>query len=447
MRKRRLFALAALITAIAAASGCSGDDSATAGKSEEKQLIRITYGAAEIDGQSSDLNIIFEEFYKEHPNCEIVLEENGSALMAKIAADDAPDIIRVKSTEQLPTYVNKNIIMPLDDLLAESELYNEDDIYPLCRDSFTYDGKEFGKGKIYGLPKDWSTSAMWVNKTMLAEAGLDVPTIENPLSYDELAEYAKKLTKKDGGKVSVFGYIDITSPEIIAEKILNGKGKSMWSEDFSKTNLQDQDVRDAFKYVYDMKVNGYTSSPLNPIDGNGNQEFATGKTAINMFGLYSGNVYSKNAERTVDFEEMQLCPPPVVNDKETVKVTATPVGGVISARCKNLDLVFDCWEYIHLGTPAKTRASSGFNLPVSKSVAESVTLSNDFFTNNYNFAMELANLEYTFATVNPYVTNASVSGVMEKYFTPLLYGQYTFDEAMKLIESELQLLIDEGMAN
>ena len=36
---------------------------------------------------------------------------------------------------------------------------------------------------------------------------------------------------------------------------------------------------------------------------------------------------------------------------------------------------------------------------------------------------------------------------MEKYFTPLLYGQYTFDEAMKLMENEIQLLIDEGMAH
>ena len=67
--------------------------------------------------------------------------------------------------------------------------------------------------------------------------------------------------------------------------------------------------------------------------------------------------------------------------------------------------------------------------------------------NNYEYAMKLAELEYMFVRVNPYVTNASVSGVMEKYFTPLLYGQYTFDESMDLIESELQLLIDEGMAN
>lgn len=447
MRKKILSGILAGVTAAALVSGCTGSESGQTEKSGEKQTIRITYVAGEIDGQSSDLDIIFEDFYKEHPNCEVVLEENGSALMAKIAANDAPDIIRVKSTEQLPTYVNKNIIMPLDDLLAESELYDENDIFPICRDSFRFDGKEFGKGKIYGLPKDWSTSAMWVNTKMFAEAGLEAPTLEDPLTYDEMAEYAKKLTKKDGDKISVFGLTDITNPDMIAERILNMKGKSMWSEDFTKTNLKDEEVRKAFKYVYDMKINGYTSSPLYPIDGNGNAEFATGKTAMNMFGLYAGNVYAKNSERTVDFKDMQLCPSPVANDSEPLRVTAAPVGGVISAQTKNIDLVFDCWEYIHLGEPAKKRAASGFNFPVSKSVAESISLEDEFFRNNYEYSLKLADQDYMFVKCNPYVTSASISGVMEKHFTPLLYGQYTFDQAMDLIDSELQMLIDEGMAN
>ena len=448
MKKRQIISgITAVVLLIACLSGCAGKNGEKTASGEEKQIIRITYAAGELDGESSDLDVVFADFYKEHPNCEIVLEENGSALMAKIAAGDAPDIIRVKSTEQLATYVNKGIVMPLDDMLAKSELYDENDIYPICIDSFRFDGKEFGKGSIYGLPKDWSTSAMWVNKKMLAAEGLEVPTLENPLTYEKMAQYAKKLTKKKNGKVSVFGLIDITSPEIIAERILNMKGKSMWSADFSKTNMKDPEVREAFKYVYNMKFNGYSSSPLNPIDGNGNQEFAEGKTAMNMFGLYSGNVYSKNAQRTVDFDDMQLCPSPVLDADEPIKVTAAPVGGVISATTKNPELVFELWEYIHLGKLAEKRAASGFNLPVKKSIAKSVTFEDEFMKNNYEYAMKLAELEYMFVRVNPYVTNASVSGVMEKYFTPLLYGQYTFDESMDLIESELQLLIDEGMAN
>ncbi len=36
--------------------------------------------------------------------------------------------------------------------------------------------------------------------------------------------------------------------------------------------------------------------------------------------------------------------------------------------------------------------------------------------------------------VNPYVAASAVSGVMEKFFTPVIYGQSDFDEAMGLIK-------------
>lgn len=447
MIKNILSVFTVFIVAVTIA-GCGKDTSTEPTSSNKKEIIRMTYVAGELDATSSDLDVVFENFYKKHPNCEIVVEEGGTALMAKIAANDAPDIIRVKSIDQLPTYVNKNIIMPLDDLLAKSELFDENDIYPLCIDCFRFDGKEFGKGYIYGLPKDWGTSAMWVNKSMLEEAGLEIPTMEKPLTYEKMAEYAKKLTKKEGNEIKVFGLADISTPDRVVETILNLKGKSMWSEDFKKVNMDDPDVRAAFKYVYDLKVNGYTNSPLYPMEGNGNPEFARGKAAMNMFGLYSGSVYERNdKERTVDYKDMILCPSPILEENGKLIVTAAPVGAVISASTKNIDLVFDCWEFIHLGELAEKRAAKGFNLPVKKSIAENVNIASEFQKKNYEFARKLAECDYMFVKVNPYVSNTSIAGVMEKYFTPLLFGQYTFDEAMDLIGKEIQLLIDEGVAN
>lgn len=427
-------------------SGCGSSDT-TVKTSNEKKVIRMTYSAGELDGQSTDLDVIFADFYKEHPDCEIVLEEGGTSLMAKIAANDAPDIIKAKSINDLPTYVNRHIVMPLDDLLSKSKLYNKDDIFPLCIDSFRFDGKEFGKGNIYGLPKDWGTSGMWVNKSMLESAGLELPTIEKPLTYEKMAKYAKKLAKKDGNKIAVYGLSDITQVYVTVETMLNLQGKSMWSEDFSKTNMKDPDVRAAFKYLYDLQVNGYENSQLYPMEGMGNPEFAAGKSAMNMGALYAGSVYEKDPKRTVDFDDMVFCPSPVIDDSKSVTVTAMPVGGLISATTKNKDLVFACWEYIHLGELADRRAKSGFNLPIKKSVADNTVIDSKFQAANYKYAVKLAGLDYTFIRINPYVSMSSIAGVMEKYFTPLLYGQYEFDKAMNLIESELQLLIDEGIKN
>lgn len=430
-------------------TGCGGDSSQN-GKAEngEKEQVRITYSVGELDGQSKDLDNALANFYAEHPNCEVVLEENGTALMAKIAANDSPDIIRVSAVTDLPTFVNKNIIMPLDDLLAESELYEESDIYPICIDSFRYDGKEFGKGNIYGLPKDWAPDGLWVNKTMLTAAELTIPTMDRPLTYDQLAEYAKKLTQKEGNNISVFGMIDATGGvHKNVETMLNLQDKSMWSNDFKRVDLHNEAVKNAFRYFYELKMGGYTQSAIHPIDGNGNPEFSKGMAAMNVSSLYSGNVYTRNEERTVDFDEIELVPPAVANGTNRVVTTCSPTGAVISASTKNPDLAFDLWEYIHLGELVEKRALTGLNLPIKRSVAENVKLEDAFLNRSYLFSRQLAEEEYTFVRTNPYVTNTSVSGVMEKYFTPLLYGQYEFDEALELMESELQLLIDEGVAN
>ena len=93
------------------------------------------------------------------------------------------------------------------------------------------------------------------------------------------------------------------------------------------------------------------------------------------------------------------------------------------------------------------RAAKGFNLPVKKSVADSVKLETEFMSESYKKAVELANCEAAPLVVNPYVAASAVSGVMEKFFTPVIYGQSDFDEAMDVIDNELQLLIDEGRAN
>lgn len=436
-----------LIGAMSAAlfSGCGKEEKKTA---ETKQsVIRITYAVGELDGKNKDLDLVFENFYKEHPGVEVVTEENGSALMAKIAANDAPDIIRVNSVQTLPTYVNKKVIIPIDDMLKKSELYDEKDIYEACRKTFTYDGRDFGKGHIYGLPKDWSATLMWVNKKMFTEAGLEVPTMENPMTYDEMAEYAKKLTKKSGNKIEVFGLSNQDYPHVIIESMLNEQGYSMYSKDFKKINLKDENVRKAFKYVYDLKVNGYMQSPLYPMGGNGNPEFATGKCAMNSFGVYSGSVYISNPDRTVAFEDMAICPTPVVNKGDDLTISASPVGGVISTNAKDLDLVFDLWEFIHLGELAKKRADKGFNLPISRTIAQNAKIENDFQRGVFETGMKFAEKEPSLMRTNPYVTTEGVSGVFEKYFTPLLYGQYKFDEALDLIESEIQILIDEGIEN
>ncbi len=445
MKKKIVFGTAAVLAVAALFCSC-GDKDKQSGK---KQEIRMTYAASEIDGVNQDLDVIFADFYAEHPNVEIVLEEGGSTMMAKIAANDAPDIIRVSAATDIPTFANKNIIMPLDDMLAKSDLFDKDDIFPLALKAFTYDGKDFGKGSIYGLPKDWSPDFMWANAAMFEEAGVPVPTFEDPMTYSELSKAVAKLSKKNGSEITAFGLNDITGGKPYRiELMLNLMGKSMWSKDFKKVNFDDKDVRAAFKYIYDMEKNGYTPSEINPIDGAGLADFPAGKIGIFNSSLWAGGGFAKNEARTVDIEDMVVCPPAVADGTKKIVTSGSPTGAVIYANTENPELVFDCWEFIHLGKPVEMRAAKGMNLPVKKSVAANVKVDDEFVMKNFEFATKLAEeCDSIIIRSNPYISNSGISGIITKYYVPMLNGRYTFDEAMDLMASELQILIDEGVEN
>ncbi len=118
-------------------------------------------------------------------------------LTAMLSAGNAPDIFYL-DVNWAEEFFSKGIIEPLDFFVKVYKL-NLEDFYPNLINAFKY------KGKLYGLPKDFSTLALFYNKKMFNEAGLAYP--DSSWTWDDLLAAAKKLTKDtDGdGKIDVWG--------------------------------------------------------------------------------------------------------------------------------------------------------------------------------------------------------------------------------------------------
>lgn len=442
MNKRLVSGIAAAMMAVTVLSGCRGGKNAS---NEEKITIRMTYGENELDSENRDGDAVFAEFYKKHPNVTIEFEEGGSTMMAKIAANDAPDIIRCTPND-IPTYVNKNVIMPLDDYLAKSELYNESDIYTVALNTFRFDGREFGKGKIYGLPKDWAPNIAFVNKKLFKEKGLRVPTLEEPMTFSEMKTAAEKLTKMNGSNVERFGVVNLTSGFLdLIEQQLNMDGKSMWSEDYKKINLLTPEVKEIAQYWYDLCKNGNTPSSLYSMSGDSISAIAEDKVAMSLAALYASSGIEQNPNKVVETDDIALVPFPVSDTSKKVYNICAPTGAVISAKTAHPDEAFACWEYIHLGELANKRAATGLNLPVKKSIAESIAPKSAYVKNCLDVTKKIADEDFLLPKINPYVTGAS--GIFNKYWNPALEGAYSLDETLQTIQSEIQILIDEGINN
>ncbi|HET6466877.1 MAG TPA: sugar ABC transporter substrate-binding protein [Geminicoccaceae bacterium] len=116
----------------------------------------------------------------------VVLEEN--VLRQRVTTDIATkggqfDIITIGSYEA-PIWGEQGWLVPLDDL---GEDYDYDDLIPSVVNGLSHDGK------LYAVPFYAESSFTFYRKDLFDEAGLTMP--DTP-TYDQIAEFAEKLTDK-----------------------------------------------------------------------------------------------------------------------------------------------------------------------------------------------------------------------------------------------------------
>jgi sn-glycerol 3-phosphate transport system substrate-binding protein len=95
--------------------------------------------------------------------------------------------------------IDSGWITPVEDLLAADKSFNKADLEPTLVGYYSVDNK------LQSMPFNSSTPILYYNKTAFKAAGLDPE--KAPKTFAEIAEYSKKLVKKDAaGKVSQYGF-------------------------------------------------------------------------------------------------------------------------------------------------------------------------------------------------------------------------------------------------
>ncbi len=215
-------------------------------------------------------------------------------LLASIAGGVPPDVAGLWSYHTAP-YASKNAILPLSDRMRRAGLtkdYYKPIYWDLCQ----------WQGVHYALPTTPATSALYWNKRLFREAGLDPD--RPPQTLAELNEFAEKLTKYDedgniiqagflpgipGAWMWSWGYwfggklmadaetISINSPENIKA--------AEWVASYSKKYRVDAIER--FRTSLYQGAERVFSSPQDP--------FLAGKVAMQVQGVWGYNFIEKFA--------------------------------------------------------------------------------------------------------------------------------------------------------
>jgi ABC-type glycerol-3-phosphate transport system substrate-binding protein len=148
--------------------------------------------------------------------------ELKNKLKTMLAAGAPPDLFYLPADE-LAGLATMELITPIDSYLEKERAAGTgawiDDIYPILLEAWHYDvaTQQVGKGKLYGLPKDFTTAGFYVNLDLFAKAGVKVPY--DGWTWDEFESSMKKITALNGkpgyaGRRIYGGYFNLWSDSL-----------------------------------------------------------------------------------------------------------------------------------------------------------------------------------------------------------------------------------------
>ncbi len=172
--------------------------------SQNRQATRLViWGFPNIPGFQGVLGAI-RYYDKIHPEVTITLGTPGGKgdmdpqkLLTAIAGGTPPDVLR-QDRFAVASWAAKDAFLPLNRLIEESH-FPWNDFYDYARKEASY------KGKIYGIPYDTDSRAVYYNKRLFREAGLDPE--KPPKTWEQLTKLTLKLTKRDSrGHITQLGF-------------------------------------------------------------------------------------------------------------------------------------------------------------------------------------------------------------------------------------------------
>jgi multiple sugar transport system substrate-binding protein len=170
-------------------AGCAGEDIASGAK------IRIRLSGYTGNPVETDLvSALVAEFNRSQSGIEAVYEpvpgQYYPKILTMLVAGTAPDVFYLDIAYFQP-FLAKNILRPLDLYLARSAVRAEQFLPPLWA-AFTHEGR------VYGIPKDFNTLALFYNKDMFN--GRNVPYPDARWNLETFRAIARQLTKAPDGR-------------------------------------------------------------------------------------------------------------------------------------------------------------------------------------------------------------------------------------------------------
>lgn len=247
MLHKRLLALAA--SALLVVSAVHAQDGLAPLTPDQNVTITFySYNLASAGIGADGTQQLIDEFEALNPNINVEgigspSTEIMSRTQADLAAGNPPDVAQLIFND-LSFIVDNFNATPMEDIVPADE-------WAAHIAGFHPRGLALGQlnGKTYGMAYTFSTPVLYINTTVLEEAGIDPATV--PATWDEAEAMALQIVEKTGKNG-----LSIYSPSWIAQALVMSDGGRMLSEDRSTLMFGDAEGQDAMARLQEMVNSG-----------------------------------------------------------------------------------------------------------------------------------------------------------------------------------------------
>jgi multiple sugar transport system substrate-binding protein len=382
-----------------------------------------------------------KQFEAENPDIKIIkLETDTARFMAMSAAGNPPDIMRSNGA-WISYLVAHKMVLAIDPYLGKAKYLKKADFMPIV-DNFKC------KGKLYGFVKDWSPTLIgYFNKDAYTEAGLKFPSVTEPMSYQQMADNARKLQKMDGDRIVRRG-LAFWPGDINAQLLqtLIGVDNSLYSKDGSKILLtSNPNAKAICKFFYDLAKEKVIPSPISPSETWDGSLFPGGRIGMIVYGYWYGAMCE--GEQTKGKIGV-MCAPQWDLKQKRISPSFNICGGFISSKTKNKEATFRVFDWFFGGPPATERATSGWGVPAQNSLLGKVPTDTQLGKDRAaNLEAEMKYVSFGTATTSQYILPDIYDNSMRKNFELALKGDISFDQFLVNAENEINKAIADNKAS
>jgi multiple sugar transport system substrate-binding protein len=276
-------------------------------------------------------------------------------LKTMIAGGVPPDVFYVPDGD-FPGLAARGQLLSLEPYVERSAVVHPAEFWDSALRRYRFDGRRFGAGPLYALPKDIGPFAMYYNRELFARAGVPEPSPDRPWSWTEAVAAWRRLTRDENGDGRTDAWGTFGFP--IEAAVWSHGGEFLSADGRRFTMTGDEQALEATRWLAGLQLQERVAPQERqrvsmPID----VMFLTGRLAT-----YFGGRWMVPQFRKTGFD-WDVAPIPVSPVTGRQAGWSGSVGLAISPRCRHKDAAWKLVEFLAGPEGQAVQSLSGFQIP------------------------------------------------------------------------------------